>query len=477
MEAEFQQRVAKTQFSKSNDPEPVNPSDQEISPITLQAVFQDDSDFSLAERFILTHGRNWRYVAKWKKWFRWDGSRWMISEKMEHMTAINKVVAEASEQFDKKLKSAAKSHAVCTVATSNQEIAAHPDEFDANQWLLGCNGLTVNLRMGERTRPHRDDLITKSCHATPDEYACPRWLQFLEEVFDGDAEVIGFMQRVCGYTLTGSTKEQKLFFLYGTGRNGKSVFLDTFSGIMGDYARTAASNLFLDSKYSEHATGLAGLAGARLVVGSELPAGKAWNEAVIKDMTSSDTLTARFMRGDYFDFKPTHKLFIAGNHQPAFRSVDEAIRRRVVLIPFTITISPDKVDTDLEEKLKDEWPAILSWAVDGCLEWQDNGLQIPEVISKASEDYMEAEDSVGMFLEDCTVQEGQISTHDLFQAFHQWQRDSGVSNTWTQKAMTQAIKERNNEYGKLPKCNGTRGFLKLSLRPKTTKYPNKWVDG
>jgi putative DNA primase/helicase len=466
MQTEFQpceQDTAKTEKTTTID--------IDISTFPSQAVFADDSDFEIADQFIVTQGRNWRYVAKWNKWLYWDG-RWVIAEKLEHMTAINTIVAEASRQSDKNLKSAAKSHAVCTVAMSRQEIAAYPDEFDANQWLLGCNDITVNLKTGKKTPAHRDDLITKSCLAAPEQHSCPRWLQFLDNIFECDADVISFIQRVCGYALTGSTKEQKLFFLYGTGKNGKGTFLNTLSGILGDYARTASASLFLDSKYGEHATGLAGLSGARVVVSGELPAGKAWNEPTIKDMTSSDTLTARFMRGNFFDFKPTWKLFIQGNHQPTFRSVDEAIRRRVVLIPFTVTISPEKLDLNLEEKLGEEWNGILSWMLDGCLEWQESGLMIPEVISKASEDYMEAEDTVGQFLEDCTVQEGRILYSDLFHKFNGWQKGLGVSNTWTQTAMTRAIKERGYEEFRK---NGGRGFIGLRLR-EADRYPNKRTD-
>ena len=159
-------------------------------------------------------------------------------------------------------------------------------------------------------------------------------------------------------------------------------------------------------------------------------------------------------------------------HQPTFRSVDEAIRRRIVLIPFTVTIPPEKLDLNLEEKLKGEWSGILSWMLDGCLEWQDNGLMIPEVISKASDDYMEAEDTVGQFLEECTIQEGRILYRDLFHKFNGWQKGLGVSNTCTQTAMTRAIKERGYEEFRK---NGGRGFIGLRLR-EADRYPNKRTD-
>jgi putative DNA primase/helicase len=248
--------------------------------------------------------------------------------------------------------------AVELLARSNPATAASADAFDADVMLLGTPGGTVDLRTGELREARREDLITKQTAVAPaPEGTRPeRWLSFLIEVFDGDLEVVEFMQRAAGYALTGRTTEHKLLFLYGTGRNGKSTFLDTLLWILNDYARRAAADIFLNSVGEKHATGLAGLQGARLVVGSELPAGKTWDEAVIKDLTGGDVVSARFMRGDFFDFKPQLTLMIAGNNQPSFRGVDEALRARVVLVPFTVTIPPEKRDPDLGEKLKAEAP-------------------------------------------------------------------------------------------------------------------------
>ncbi len=210
-----------------------------------------------------------------------------------------------------------------------------------------------------------------------------RWLAFLHDIFAGDAELIAFIQRAAGYALTGETREHKLLFLYGTGRNGKSVLLNILFYIWGEYARRTHATSFLNSTGDKHPTDLAGLQGARLVAGSELPKGKTWDESVIKDLTGGDVLTARYMRGDFFDFDPQLTLFIAGNNMPSFRGVDEAIRARVVLVPFAVTIPPERRDTHLADKLKAEAGQILQWAIEGAVMWQQRGLDVPASVAAA----------------------------------------------------------------------------------------------
>ncbi|WP_165798821.1 phage/plasmid primase, P4 family [Shimia abyssi] len=223
------------------------------------------------------------------------------------------------------------------------------------------------------------------------------------------------------YALTGMTSEHKMLFLYGTGRNGKSVFLNTLFDLFGDYARRAPASIFLNSRFEQHSTGIAGLQGARLVVGSELPKGKSWDEATIKDLTGGDKLTARLMKQDYLDFDPQLTLFIAGNNMPSFAGIDEAIRARVVLVPFTVTIPPEKRDKTLPDKLRSEAPAILRWAIDGALQWHQRGLDVPDSITAASNAYFHDEDILGQFLEDETdVDTGSFVTNSaLHQRFGQ----------------------------------------------------------
>lgn len=310
--------------------------------------------------------RDARYVATWGKWLFWDGTRWKIDDRREDMTrtrdylrgrasdltAWAKRKAETLPEKDgEKLTAWAEDQAkalrhkttvanIESLAQSNRASAARSDEFDRDLLLLGTPGGTVDLRTGELRPARRDDMLTKQTAVAP---APPgsnpvRWLAFLLEIFDGDMELVRFMQRAAGYALTGLTTEHKLLFLYGTGRNGKSTFLDLLRALWGDYSQKASAEAFLNSQMDRHPTDIAALNGARLVVGSELPKGKTWNEAVIKDLTGGENIRARFMRQDTFEFTPQLTLMIAGNTQPSFRGVDEAIRARVVLVPFTVTI-------------------------------------------------------------------------------------------------------------------------------------------
>jgi putative DNA primase/helicase len=251
-------------------------------------------------------------------------------------------------------------------------------------------------------RPNRmEDYCTKSAACNPKRIPIPMWLAFLDQVTGGDKDLQAYLQRMAGYCLTGRVNEHVLFFLYGTGGNGKGVFIKTLAGIWDDYAVTAPMETFIETQSSRHPTELAYLQGARLVVAQETERGRKWAESKIKALTGGDNITARFMHRDFFTFRPQFKLVIVGNHKPSLTSVDEAIRRRFHLIPFTITIPPDKRDPDLEEKLKPEWPGILQWAVDGCLEWQRIGLTPPDSVRKATDEYLSDEDTLARWVDEC----------------------------------------------------------------------------
>ena len=201
-----------------------------------------------------------------------------------------------------------------------------------------------------------------------------------------------------GYCLTGVTSEHALFFLYGTGANGKSVFVSTLAAILGDYATIAAMDMFMATTGDRHPTDMAGLRGARMVSSIETEQGRRWAESKLKALTGGDRITARFMRQDFFEFTPQFKLLVAGNHKPAIRNVDEAMRRRLHMIPFTVTIPPAKRDQRLQDRLLAERDGILAWAVQGCLEWQRVGLRPPAAVKAATDEYFEAEDALGRWM-------------------------------------------------------------------------------
>ncbi|HUS53275.1 MAG TPA: phage/plasmid primase, P4 family, partial [Thermohalobaculum sp.] len=318
---------------------------------------------------------------------------------------VRKICREEAALCDKPgtatmLASAKSVAAVEKLAKSDRRLAATIDQWDADPWVLNTPDGVVDLKTGT-IRPHKPDDYATMITATAPGGDCPRWRKFLDEITGGDADLAAFLQRLAGYSLTGSTREHSLAFLYGTGANGKSVFLGTLAGMLGAYAKTAPIETFTATMTDRHPTDLAMLRGARLVSAQETEEDRRWAESRIKSLTGGDVIAARFMRQDFFEFTPQFKLVIAGNHKPGLRSIDEAIRRRFHLVPFTVTIPPEKRDPDLAEHLKAEWPAILAWAIEGCLAWQRDGLAPPESVLAATAHYLEGQDAIAAWIDDC----------------------------------------------------------------------------
>jgi len=323
----------------------------------------------------------------------WDGARWREDDTLAVFDRCRAICRLASAECgDAHVRDAMKIAAAQTVAAierlarADRRHAAMVEQWDADPWLLNTPGGPVDLHTGELHRHEREQYLTRMTAASPGG-DCPLWRRFLDRVTDGSSELQTFLQRVIGYCLTGSVCEHALFFLYGTGANGKSVFLSTIAGLLGGYAKAAPASAFTATSTEQHLTDVAGLPGARFVTAIETEDGRWWAEAKIKSLTGGDPVTARFMRQDFFEYVPQFKLLVAGNHKPGLRSVDEAIRRRMHLIPFTVTIGEQERDPALAEKLKAEYPGILQWAIDGCLMWQQDGLNPPEIVRSATSDY------------------------------------------------------------------------------------------
>jgi putative DNA primase/helicase len=285
----------------------------------------------------------------------------------------------------------------------------------------------------------------------------------------GDAELIAFIQRMLGYALTGDTREHALFFLYGPGGNGKGVLLNTVAGILGDYSKMAAMNTFIELKHDPHSTDLAGLRGARLVTASETEKGRRWAEAKIKTLTGGDPISARFMRQDFFEYVPQFKLVIAGNHKPGLRSVDEAIRRRFNLVPFTVKIPKEERDTSLPERLRAEWPGILAWMIEGCLAWQRGGLQQPAAVREATEEYLAGEDALNTWVtERCiTAPDAWASRQELFTSWSNWAHGAR-EYVGTLKDFLAAMRSADFEESKR---NGDRGFAGVKPKAMPWQFP------
>jgi putative DNA primase/helicase len=327
--------------------------------------------------------------------------------------------------------------------------------------------MTVDLRIGTVYPPRREDYITKRPAVEPGG-DCPRWLQFLTEITGNDAELQAYLQRMAGYCMTGLTTEHALFFCYGTGANGKSVFINTLAGVWGDYAVAAPMETFIASKIDNHPTDLAMLRGARLVVAHETETGRRWAESKIKTLTGGDKISARFMRQDFFEFTPQFKLLIAGNHKPGLRGVDEAIRRRLHLIPFNVTIQAEHRDPQLFEKLKAEWGGIMQWAINGCLEWQRIGLAPPAAVRDATTAYLASQDAIANWLDDCCNQERReiCKRSVLFKSWKAWAEAAGEFVGRAEEFYT-ALEGRSFEQFRQP-GSGNRMFRGLAVKPTET---------
>jgi putative DNA primase/helicase len=425
------------------------------------------SEEALALRFSRKYEDELRYVAGWGRWMCWDGTRWHEDDTLVVFDRCRAICRRASAECgDAKERAAMKIAAAQTVAAierlarADRRHAATVDQWDADPWLLNTPTGTVDLRTGETLKPCRHDYITRITAAGPGG-DCPQWIKFLDRITGGDRELQSFLQRVVGYALTGSTRENALFFLYGSGANGKSVFLTTLAGLLGEYARTAPIEAFIASNNEHHPTDLAGLRGARLVTAVETEDGRRWAESKLKALTGGDRIAARFMRQDFFEFTPQFKLLIAGNHKPGLRTVDEAMRRRFNLVPFSTTIPPQERDAELSEKLRPEWGGILQWAVSGCLEWQREGLNAPAAVRDATAAYLANEDSVGRWFEEHCVADPRAwtSSSSLFSNWKAWCAQAGEKEG-SQRKFSQDLETR----GFVPQRNRTgRGFLGISL--------------
>jgi putative DNA primase/helicase len=387
------------------------------------------SEDALALHFTQQYMDDLRFVATWGKWLRYDGKRWEQDSVLDVFDncrlicreASNECLEERNEKLAKQLVAASTVVAVQRMATWDQRTAATVDQWDASVWLLNTPGGAVDPCTGEIQPSLREDYCTKITAVAPGG-ECPLWLRFLDRITDGDIELQSFLQRMVGYSLTGSVREECLFFMYGLGANGKSKFLGAISGMLGDYAKTAPIETFIATSGERHPTDLAGLQGARLVTAVETEQDRHWAESKIKILTGGDPISARFMRQDFFEFIPQFKLVIAGNHKPSLRSVNEAMRRRFHLVPFNVTIPEAERDLQLAEKLRAEWSGILQWAIEGCMSWYRDGLNPPAIVRDATAAYLANEDHVARWLEDCcTLGEREIAkTRALYQSYSRW---------------------------------------------------------
>jgi putative DNA primase/helicase len=400
------------------------------------------TDLGNARRFVAQHRHELRYCHPWRSWLHFDGRRWCRDADGEAVrrakATVASIYAEAAdpELGDKARKqiadhakaseSEARIRAMLSLAQSEGGIPISPDDLDTDPYLLACGNGTLDLRCGELREPDPADLITR---ATPIRYEaeaeCPRWLRFLAEIFDGDEELIRFIRRWIGYTLTGNTREHVVAVLHGAGCNGKTTFAEAVKRVLGELGATAAFDTFVRARDSRGPRNdLARLNRVRMVLASEAGKGRRLDEATVKQLTGGDTTTARFLYGEHFEFRPEFKLWLVTNHRPRVDGGDEAIWRRLRLIPFEISFK-GREDRKLEAELEAELPGILKWAVEGASEWQRSGLGIAPAVDVATSEYRRDEDPLGVFLAGRCVMEGEAEPSELRDAYEAFCREVG----------------------------------------------------
>jgi putative DNA primase/helicase len=402
------------------------------------------NDTGNAERFASRYRDIVRYNHSTDCWLIWVGTHWQRDDDgevqrlaKECVLAIYEEAAEAAraghdEQLFKWARTSGQEprrKALLNLARSELPIAITHDRLNRGDYLLNVRNGTLNLQTGQ-LQPHKPgDLLT---YVLPVEYdktaKCPGWEQFLKRITGGDGDMMAYLARAVGYTLSGSTDEQCLFFLYGRGANGKSTFVETIMALLDELAAKVRSEVLIQSERDRVPNEIAALAGKRLVVMSELPSSGRLNEGVVKDLTGGDTISARFLYGEPFQFKPTCTLWLYGNHKPTICGVDDGIWRRIHLIPFEVQIPIADRDPYLLARLREEFPGILAWVVGGWRDYCQYGLRPPARVTGATSAYRAESDILGKFLEErCYEREGALAeAGKLYEAYKAWAEENGL---------------------------------------------------
>ena len=461
-----------------------------------------DGDLGNARRFTRDHGETVRFVEKWGKFLVWNGCHWQLDEdgaveRMAKLT-VTRLKVDALDEEDPakrkvKLRHAAvasnrpRIRAMMDLAKSEEAIAAKPADFDTDQFLLTVPNGTIELRSGS-LRAHRlEDMITRVAGAAYEPSAqCPEFEKFMNSICGDDPELVRYLQKVVGYSLTGSIVDQSWFLLYGVGSNGKSTLLDVLRMLLGDYAKMIPTSTLLAKKNDSTSNDVAMLKGLRLVTAAESEAGRYLAEGLIKQITGGDELSARFLFQEYFSFVAECKIFFATNHRPKIKGNDEGTWRRMRAIPFSqqfrdlreypSTPAHLQKDPHLREKLIKELPGILAWAVEGCLHWLKEGLVPPAIVAAATAEYRADMDVLAAFLDDACIvgKKERCLASELYQAFHTWCEENGeqarTHRDFSRDLMDRGFEKRRSGrsgcveyYGVRPRRQGVEGVGDVQL--------------
>jgi putative DNA primase/helicase len=410
------------------------------------------------QRFTAQWGNDVRFNPTQGSWLHFDGTRWVPDAVGKIMQlakeTARKIYEEASYERDDTQRKALVGHAtrsesiarleaMLKAASTEPGIPILPDQLDSDPWVLNVLNGTICLRTGYLLPHKRENLITKKAPVIYDPQApCPRWTHFLQTIMQS-MEKIDFLMRACGYGLTGLTYEQVLFILYGVGANGKSVFCETISYVLGDYALTVPFSTFLVKRGDAIPNDVAMLPGARFVSASEGEQGSRLAESLVKRLTGGDKVSARHLHCEFFEFTPQFKAFLSTNHKPAVRGTDHAMWRRIRLIPFTYTVPESERDLRLLEKLKEESSGILMWLLAGCLKWQRVGLGAPAEVQQATDSYRQEMDAFSDFIDECCIvnNAARAPVSDLYKAYSGWAERNG-EDVLTRRQLTSQLGER-----------------------------------
>ena len=390
-----------------------------------------ESEIALA--FVERFANEARYCVSSGKWHWWTGVIWEPDTKKRAFHTLTTLARDYAIFQDEKrqfsMGRASFAAGAEKIAGADPTLVVTFDDWNQNPMLLGTPGGAVDLQTGELRTADQKDMITKLTAVAPAEQGsnCPLWMKFLSEAARGDAEVIRFLQQWFGCCLTANTDEQAIVFVWGNGGNGKGVLLNTIASIMRDYHKTAPMDTFMASHQDRHPTDMAGLAGARLVAASETQEGRRWDTEKLKRASGQDRVPARFMHQNFFEYMPTYKLTFIGNNKPRLGNVDEAMRRRLRMVQFNN--KPKIVDKKLQAKLAAEHPAILRWIIDGCLDWQKNGLIIPKSVEDETDSYFTGQDTFKNWIsDDCDLEPDNRA---------KWEANADLFDSWCKYAKSE----------------------------------------
>jgi len=440
------------------------------------------TDSTNAARLLKEHGKDIRYMAAWKKWVVWNDRFWETDESgaLVHekgLEMVRNIYDELLKTDDHRERIEIEKYGMLSESVRRREsfvkaaqwikaLNVRSEEFDYNPWLLNVQNGTIDIYSGEFREHKQEDMITKIANVDYDPNAdCPLWKQFIREIMDYKTDIINFVQTAVGLALTGDTREQTMFILYGSGANGKTTFLNTVMSLLGDYATATPTETFMKKTGDQATNDIARLRGTRFVTTTEAEQGRRLSEPIIKKITGNDQMTARFLYGEYFNFTPTFKIFMATNHKPVIKGTDHGIWRRIKLIPFTTRIEDERQDKTLEEKLKKEASGILNWILEGTERWRREGLVVPAAILNATDEYRGEMDVIGNFMKECCIaKEGvSIRIRELYKAYADW-CDENNEHAVSERFFTLRLKEMGYEQRRTAEA---RYWWGLALREKS----------